>query len=201
MRALLTICLAFFGSQATSADNLPLIEWNSERPLTWDDFQGSVPSGADEARVASTTASLSWSYEYQFSLSRDTCAFSIVTIDSAALFHPDESWVRAGHRNAAVLAHEQVHFDIAQLYFERFVAETRELIGSDRECRGRSERTAARNAEREVTRLVGSVYDEVWRQYRSRQESYDRETRHGIDTVAQAGWTQEIAASLRAVKD
>ena len=47
-----------------------------------------------------------------------------------------------------------------------------------------------------VDELAGTIYDDVWRRYLLEQDSYDAETRHGIDTAAQALWISRIAALL-----
>jgi hypothetical protein len=196
MRSLGAISLMILGAQAGITADPVAIEWDSEARLTWDDFEGPVPRRAEAERVASTAASIAWSYELKIEWSRDACVFGIVKLDSIALFHPESSWVRPEHRTAAILEHEQGHFDIAQLYNEKFQAETRELVGSFQACNGQSERQATRNAGREMSELVGPIYSDVWQQYRRAQETYDSETRHGIDVEAQARWTESIENSL-----
>jgi len=173
------------------------IEWRADRPLSWDDFKGAVPRDADAVRVASTASSLAWSYAYQIEWSQHGCMYSIVKLESVARFLPDRSWVRPGHRTDAILEHEQGHFDIAQLYNQQFKAATEDLVGSARECDAQSERKAARAVESEISRIIGSLYEEVWRQYQLRQEAYDSETTHGIDREAQSRWTRTIAKSLQ----
>ena len=190
------MALAVVAVQIATANEGALIEWNPERLLTWDDFDGPVPERVGDNRVAAASVSLSWSYEYMLEWSRNTCRFSINKIESAALFHPETSWVRPGHRNDAVLGHEQVHFDITEWYKRRFERETAAFVGVDRSCRGGNEQAAARYIQREISRLVGSKYDEIWQQYRREQEAYDSETRHGIDTARQAEWAAKVAAEL-----
>lgn len=190
------IVLSLLTCGLVMADEAGILEWSAARRLSWDDFSGSIPSGTDENRVAATNASLAWSYEYRLEWSRDRCVFSIVNVNTFARFHKEGSWVRPGHRTDAVLQHEQGHFDLTKVYKEKFAARTRDFIGSERTCRGRNDRAATRWAETEIAQLVGSIYDDIWRQYRQQQESYDAETRHGIDSVAQAAWSEEIAALL-----
>jgi hypothetical protein len=196
MRKLCLICLTGVIALAAEAGPSADIEWNPSRVLTWDDFVGPVPANADPERVAATAASLSWSYAYALEQSPEACAYRILDIQVAATFHPDESWVRPGHRSAAVLSHEQGHFDIAELYKKRFEDDTRELVASVRECRGRNERKISRFVERDLNDLIGSVFDEIWRAYRARQDVYDEETRHGMNAQAQASWTEQLE-SLR----
>lgn len=192
MRRFCLICLTGVVALAAEAGAPADIEWSPSRPLTWDDFVGPVPADADPERVAATAASLSWSYAYAVEQSRDACVYRILDIQVRATFDPKESWVRTGHRTAAVLLHEQGHFDIAELYKERFEEDTRELVSSARECRGSNERKIARFVERDLNGLIGSAFDELWRTYRARQDAYDDETRHGMNTQAQASWTEQL---------
>lgn len=189
--ACIYLLLAAATAQADAA-----IAWSPNRLLTWEDFTGRVPLTADAKRVAATTASLAWSYEYSLETSRSTCVFRIDRIESAAEFHPESSWVRPEHRTAAVLRHEQGHFDIAQRYKTIFDQATRDLVGRDQPCRAGSERRAARDAQGKIEELVGTMYDDVWRRYRAEQDAYDSETQHGIDTDAQAAWSDRLE-SLR----
>jgi len=184
------------GAQICVAASVAEIEWSPARPLTWDDFQGSVPRGADESRVAATLASIAWTYEYRVEWSPTSCRFGITRLRSRALFDPERSWSRSDHRTDAVLQHEQGHFDIAQVYNERFREATADLIGAYRECNATSQRRATQDAEREIGRIVGEIYDEIWQAYDDRQATYDRETRHGIDRELQDRWTRTIADEL-----
>ena len=198
MRSLCLISLALLSAHTLRADDTAAIEWSPDRPLSWADFVGAVPVRADAERVAATTASLSWSYQFSLAWSADTCTYRIESIDSAALFHPDSSWVRAGHRTDRVLEHEQGHFNITQLYRELFDKETRPMVGGPRMCRGNRQQRATRFAEEEIAREVGSIYEDVWQRYRDQQEIYDLETRHGMDSAAQSEWTAKLATQLQA---
>lgn len=189
---------AFVGSACVALADAPAsIAWSSARPLTWDDFVGTVPGEADPARVAASNTSLSWSYQYRIAWTRGECSFEIVRIESAAEFIPAGSWVRPGHENDRVLRHEQGHFDITRIHQRRFAESANPFVGVARPCRGNSERRARRSAEREIAELVGSLYEDTWQQHEQSQEAYDRETRHGIDTDVQAEWTARLADLLR----
>jgi hypothetical protein len=195
MRCPSLLVIVTFVSIATAAAT-PAIEWNPARPLTWDDFLGAVPARIDASRVAESNTSISWSYRYEVEWQRQRCVFRIVSIDSTTGFHPDSSWARPEHRTPAVLEHEQGHFDITRIYQQRFAETTRELVGVSRECGGGRRARVARNIEREIDRLAGSVYDAIWQQQTKEQNAYDRETNHGIDSQIQTEWTNRIAAQL-----
>jgi hypothetical protein len=174
----------------------PVIDWNAARPLQWGDFLGAVPAHAGPERIAESNTSISWTYRYEVGWQQGACTFRITSIESAAGFHPDGSWVRPEHRTAAVLEHEQGHFDITRIYQQKFAAATRELVGISRDCGSGGRTRGTRSAEREIDRLAGSVYDAVWQEYREEQDAYDTETQHGIDSNAQSRWTNRIASLL-----
>ena len=182
---------------ATPVGAQPVIAWSPDRPLTWNDFHGSVRSGADEQQAAETMSSISWTYRYELQWSPSDCSFTVADVESIAEFHPDGSWVRPGHETDAILHHEQLHFDISQLYRQRFAARVAPLVGESHSCQGRNARSAARYAENEIRDLIGSIYEDIWQSHLNDQATYDRETRHGIDTTAQATWAQKIDDALR----
>ena len=82
------------------------IPWQEERLLTWEDFQGTPKRHTDA--VASTSTSLGIAYQivngelkYQI-----TCNFSKI-----------KSW--GSMKTDYILAHEQAHFDITEIYARR----------------------------------------------------------------------------------
>jgi hypothetical protein len=90
------------------------IPWSAERPLTWADFQGTPPRGID--RDAYTYYGISASFE------RD--GEGRITAEVSCVFMPAESWVRPPAKaSAPLLAHEQLHFDLAELHARRFARE------------------------------------------------------------------------------
>jgi hypothetical protein len=192
------VCLIILAFGSSIAEEPDVIEWSPDRPLTWGDFNGPVPPGTADQRVAATAGALAWSFEYSIQWSRNSCRFRIDNITTHAHFHRDESWVRSGHKTDRVLEHEQGHFDILQLYKNQLHAKTREFLGTERPCQGRTERSATRSTTSEIDRIVGSVYDEVWNEYRGHQETYDRETGHGTNAREQSNWMAELENRLQA---
>lgn len=195
------VCLTVLISSSSLAEEADVIEWSPDRRLTWNDFNGPVPAGTEDQRVAATAGALAWSFEYSIQWSRNACRFRIDDITAHAHFRRDQSWVRTGHKTDRVLEHEQGHFDILQLYKEQLHTRTREFLGTLRPCSGRTERSATRSTKSEIDRLVGAVYDKVWNEYRSRQATYDRETRHGINAREQGEWTADLNTRLSALPD
>ena len=178
------------------AEDTDSFQWSATRRLTWDDFAGAVTREDGSERIAATTASIAWSYDFRVRMAGADCTYTLTAIDSAAHFHPAKSWVDPGHENAAVLAHEQGHFDIAELYSREFKTVTRDLIGTGYGCRAGLMGRATRDAEAALAGQLGAIYDQVWGRYRARQQAYDGDTRHGTDTDAQSRWDACIAVTL-----
>ena len=146
--------------------------------------------------MALTAASLSWSYEYEIQLDAEHCAYWITGIHAQAVFNPGDSWVKPEHRTAAVLSHEQGHFDIAQVYKLLLDERARPLIDVSQICEGRTIKKASEFTERRIAEQVGTIFDEVWQQFASAQESYDDQTAHGIALEAQRTWTEKLHGAV-----
>ncbi|NNC63876.1 MAG: hypothetical protein HKN84_03740 [Gammaproteobacteria bacterium] len=174
------------------------LEWAADVRLRWEDFQGPVDSSAAAERVAMTAASLSWGYSYGLELGSGPCYYRITSIDVAAIFNRQDSWVRPGHLTGRVLEHEQGHFDITQLFKLKLEEMTRDLMGVRRACEGRSVEAASQYTEREAARAVSAVADKIWREHVAAQEAYDDQTHHGTTRDVQAEWLQAIGHGLEA---
>ena len=172
------------------------IVWQADRPLAWSDFRGRVSDDGNEHRVASTTASLGWTYGYEVEWSDEACTYRITDILSSAVFLTAESWVKPDHRAPDVLAHEQGHFDIAEIYRRAFEAETRPFVSARASCTGQSRKRVTRFIASEIEARLGTVYESIWAEFNATQERYDAETEHGIAAQVQRQWIDRIAGGL-----
>jgi hypothetical protein len=171
--------------------------WNAERPLRWQDFAGPVPKHAPHANVAVTAASLRWSYSYSLEWSQSACVYRITSIHTDALFDPHVSWVRPDGRTAAVLAHEQGHFDIAEIHKRMFEVASQPYLGARAACKGRDKRSVAKFVEHDIDAKLGKIYERIWTNQNRVQATYDTETAHGMNAAVQKDWLVKIAAGLR----
>jgi|ADGO01.1.fsa_nt_gi hypothetical protein len=92
--------------------NNSLIDWSASRKLTWDDFKG--PVDPESKNAALTTSSINIEFGYDGT----GLEYSI-----KCTFNKERSWVRI--RNAEVLAHEQGHFDLAEIHARKLNKATR----------------------------------------------------------------------------
>lgn len=161
--------LTMFGQKS----NVKTIEW-SEVPLTWENFEAIPPSESPEhAAVSSTGTTFSWSY----STSQGTTElrFSV-----HAYFYPKKSWVDSLRKNSALLKHEQLHFDISELYARKLWKALKAY-------------TAMRNIRADLR----EIHQEIEAERRFLQKQYDQETQHGLDKTAQSKWEKNIQEALK----
>jgi len=94
-----------------------------------------------------------------------------------AFMMPDSSWTRA--EDNLLLAHEQLHFDLAEMYV--------------REYRKRME---AIPANQQKARAY-ATYQQVMQEMFDAQDRYDNETGHGIDLSRQHEWANRIKEGVQ----
>ena len=169
------------------------IRWEAGRPLRWSDFRGRVDPGAGPRAAALTSASVSLGYELEVRTGR-RCELEVTRIETAAEFHPEQSWVRDGARTDAILEHEQGHFDLAEVFRAVLEREAGTLVGRVQRCSSRADMAAVEaQVGEQMARIREGVFDELERV----QARYDAETGHGTLPDAQRAWTARIREALR----
>lgn len=153
------------------------IAWSPKHRLAWSDFKGSIPPNA----VAAATTASGISYEYSAQL-----LFNEVEIDFevTAYFYPTESWYKPAVCDSIVLGHEQLHFDITELFARRM----RKKLQSA---------TFSSNLKEEVR----NIYDQTLKELSDLQERYDWETDFSRNHEEQTRWNQQIAEALALMGD
>ena len=158
---LLTTCFIILSS--FSNPSFTHIAWNEYRALTWDDFQATadINSHGD----ASTTIRISAKPYYK----RGKLQYNV-----DAWFLPEKSWYKT--KSAELLAHEQLHFDLAELYARKI----RHLI-SDYRQKGIKD---PKKYHAGIQRLLdeSNIVD----------RQYDNETVHGAIKSKQASWKRTV---------
>ncbi len=147
--------------------------WNAARPLSWDDFAGPVRAGSADHTAAETNCGIA----VETNLASSGGKARVYVFNT---FDKRTSWVRPGKDLPDILAHEQVHWDICELYTRRMQA--------------RFDKTHITGAT--LKRKVNEIYQEVSREYEEYQEQYEQETQHGTIAEAQQRWARMIAKAL-----
>ena len=153
------------------------VAWSAARPLRWNDFRGTAPSGGMEG------AQTAYSLFYGLRCTRTVFQFQVTTG-----FLPRESWVKpsvlaSADESQRTLAHEQTHFDLSEVYARRMRKYFSDLY-----------RPCDQSLDRWRTVAQRYVRDEA-----SAQDRYDDETRHGLIAARQRAWGVDVAEQLQAL--
>ncbi len=139
------------------------IPWTVERLLTWDDFKSPPRTGTDAVASTSTTLGLNYllkngKLEYEI-----TCNFS-----------KKRSWGLV--KTEYILAHEQAHFDITELYARKLHQQLQ----------------AYQPNRKTFQKDINTIYENVVKAKEAFQKLYDGETDHSRKKVRQEEWLVRI---------
>ena len=148
------------------------ILWSLEKRLSWDDFQAQPPANGN---VAATTAS---GISYYFS-SREIDGTMHVDFTVRTYFYPEKSWYIPEICNEVILSHEQLHFDIAELFARKM---RRQLEDTE--------------FTRDIKAEVREIYKQINLELREFQNRYDQETDFSRNVAQQKAWNATISAAL-----
>ena len=131
------------------------IAWSATKRLQWSDFKGR-PSGSSFMAQSNCL----FSYSVDPKMKEGIC---YLNIRLSACFEKTNSWVKKGNDKDALLAHEQLHFDICEV--------------NVRALRKRLSETKLNPIEFDLQ--ISRLFDEAWKKYQEDQDAYDNETDHG----------------------
>lgn len=167
----LLICLFVFLAGSNPVEET--LTWNASNKLTWADFKASPDTDSDA--VALTASGITFGYSVKTSGER-IVDFS-TTVE--AHFYPNKSWYFKDKGNAYILEHEQLHFDITELYARKFRQQLATL-------------KVNQNIKAQMNRLHTAINKVV----NDTQTKYDKETQHSINAVKQREWNNFIKKEL-----
>lgn len=148
------------------------IPWAQNFRLSWENFKGDVPFAASAA--ATTASGISYDFSTFFKNDELKIDFRIF-----AFFYPSRSWYNPAVCNEVTLSHEQLHFDITELYARKMRAELQQA-------------KFTKNVKTEVR----EIYKRTLRQLNDFQNKYDSETDYSRNMVVQQKWNTTIAEEL-----
>lgn len=160
------------------------IPWISGHPLTWADFRGLAPSepGIEAARIHIVV-----SYRFSVAVRKEGDVWRAWIPAGASgvqcAMDPTRSWVRPGAELPALLAHEQGHFDLAEVY-RRLLENTLSRLT----VQAKDKATARRCLGERATEIAQGILARL----EAAQLRYDEETVHGTDPAAQSTWLSQI---------
>jgi hypothetical protein len=176
-----TVAWLVIASAVTSAQDSrvadDVIVWSATRKLDWKDFKGKPPGGTLGGALSAI------SHDYAAGCRDDALQTRVQTI-----FMPQQSWVTyriasSGLASRVGLVHEQIHFDLAEVYARRIRKLFREL------------RDPCPRSDAELMGMAEKVIKEHW----AAQRRYDLETENGQLERRQNDWERKTAGELAAL--
>jgi len=153
------------------------IYWRPDIKLHWVDFRGKPDKSSPFLAYTSTIISL----KYSVSIKGEK-VFPVFKI--SCIFNCNKSWARKDKPDlltAALLDHEQIHFDIAELTARKL----RKTL--------QNQKYTADNYEYKIE----AIRNKVLKEGELMQELYDKETGHGTQVKEQALWKNRIEQEIK----
>ena len=147
--------------------------WNESRKLTWSDFRGEVNPNSDA--VALTASGITFGFSVSTSGSRIVDYSTTVE----AHFYPNKSWYNQERADEYILGHEQLHFDITELYTRKF-----------------RERLSMLKVNPNIRKQLKQLHTSINKQLNDTQKLYDEQSVHSINVDAQKQWEEHIKMEL-----
>lgn len=149
------------------------ISWRANNRLTWNDFKGKAPVND---RAAAITAS---GITYRFSTSGNPDQLEVdFKVDT--YFYPNKSWYQPALCDDVILSHEQLHFDISELYSRKL----------------RKELSETSYTRKNIKAKVRAMYRKNNEALNDFQNQYDESTNFSRNREQQAIWNKKIADAL-----
>lgn len=153
------------------------IVWTPARTLDWKDFTATPPKNRLEGALSAV------SHEYAVG-----CREAVLHVRVQTVFWPEKSWVSnritsSGLASRVGIRHEQVHFDLAEVYGRRLRRMFQEL------------RDPCARSDDELAALAEQVSKDHW----ANQRRFDIDTENGQLEAKQNDWERRVANDLAAL--
>lgn len=148
------------------------IEWSANRKLTWEDFKGKPDTESFPNALAVTNSGIGYE-PGSISLFKDGKLFV------RNVFYNHGSWVLPKGKTDYVLRHEQIHFDITEIYTRKL---RKALIDAN---------ITTNNSNRAQV-----IFESIKKEWEQRQEDYDYSTQHGLKKETQEEWEAIVILEL-----
>lgn len=145
--------------------------WAKDKPLTWDHFKGTPDTTSKYA--AATDCHIDMNYKTR----KDTLYVKVETYSTTF-----DSWVKLKRKTVDLLKHEQLHFDVAELFARKLRKSILEL---------KIQKKDAVNALQAIEAANTNAFGKY-------QDLYDSETDHNLIRNKQIEWEKKITTELKA---
>ncbi len=170
IRIIVLFSCFFYAFTFISTDDAQF-SWSKDRKLTWADFKGKPDKLNPAAALTYTDIKIGASY-----------IDGKVTVQVQNFFDTKLSWSK-NKTSAPLLAHEQAHFDITEIYTRKILVKLNAIASEE------TIRNGTLNKESSI----------LLKEWKSFQKKYDDETNHGIIANKQKEWEEKVAALLKEI--
>lgn len=147
--------------------------WTENKKLTWSDFQGDPLENSSEVAMATS------SVEFFYATKNKQVTWTVT-----AKYFPKLSWSKKKLQSDYILKHEQLHFDITELYARLFRKRLKENVFSVND----------------IPKL-NSISNNIMKEWSQEENLYDKETNHSMNEQKQAEWSVNLKQRLDALKE
>ena len=116
----------------------------------------------------------------------------MITKPSRAYLQPDKSYVKPTAKEAALLKHEQGHFDIAEIFARQLTSKSSMVMC----CKA----DGTMKTFAEISKELSAIEKEVLKAWDDYNKAYDMETDHSVKQKEQNDWNDKISKALEPPK-
>lgn len=165
--------LLYCGSSSAQNKCKDCIPWSADRKLTWADFKGKPNRLSPNEALTDSGMSIELKCDGTTSKAIIKC-----------YYNPKKSWTKSSD-SEYLLAHEQLHFDITEL----FVRKLRKELGKfGNDCQ-------------KLSNHIEDYYNRNYKEFVKYQDAYDHETKHSLNKEKQAYWHKKVESELAELEE
>lgn len=170
----MTFSIPQLKAQYLDVDTASYIEWSDKLYLSWNDYQFKETTNEDRGGMALTSVKHSV---------RGGIVGGIPRFEVKVLFVRGDSWT-TDSTNIALLAHEKLHFDIAELYGRKIRKQIDELY---------------KRGERDL-KIYNKYVKQLLADFNRYSLNYDTKTQNGKDFDEQKKWFDNVYSEMERLK-
>ncbi|MCT8341206.1 DUF922 domain-containing Zn-dependent protease [Flavobacteriaceae bacterium TK19130] len=160
--------------------NNSIIAWDSDNKLEWSDFQGEIDPDKFGSAMTSHKIEI---LPMNVMVDEEDNIQGYENMTVQAQFFKEKSWTAT--TSNYMLSHEQLHFDIAELFARKIRKRFEELKSNEIATFSKYQK----------------AYSLLWKECRRMQIRYDKETKHGQLQDINSMWEKDIAEQLNDLKE
>ena len=174
--------MQIFINNTSINQKLPVVIWNKNRILEWNDFK-KKPNNKSKASASAAIGFESQPFIEHINTG-NKFQFKIKDMQLHAVFIPDLSWVIKNiskKDNALLLKHEQGHFDLAEEITKKTRIKTiNHFHNKTFIVKRKNVNAAKKNAISQVSKIRKKLDGKLQKEFKKQETKYDDNTNHGL---------------------